>query len=332
MSYSGRVHKVVVQNEKRVQEGGFSNVQITVLMSTYNGEKYLREQLDSIISQRLPDGLDLKISVRDDGSKDSTIKILEEYVEKSGGILSYSVGENLGPERSFYQLVRDNVDADYYAFSDQDDVWFEDKLARGITAIEAENAKDLPITYSSNATVVDDKLKPLGVIRDIAPLTDLAHVLIYTVSTGCTVVFNAAARREFVKNDTNAIVLNMHDRLLDLLTALFGKIIFDPKPSMYYRQHGNNVCGEQSVGRFRSFFKRAKRFLESKDCSRSENCKMLLRLYGDRLTEEQKRLLYIVGNYKTDKVARKELMKSKVFSKDKRSDYWFRWAVRFKRI
>lgn len=307
-------------------------MQITVLMSTYNGEKYLREQLDSIISQRLPDGMNLKILVRDDGSKDSTIKILEEYVLKSGGMLSYYVGENLGPERSFYRLVCDCEDSDYYAFSDQDDVWFEDKLARGIVAIEAENAKDLPITYSSNATVVDGELKPLGEIRSSAPFTDLAHVLIYTVSTGCTVVFNAAARREFVRNDTNATVLNMHDRLLDLLTALFGKIIFDPNPSMYYRQHGNNVCGEQSVGKLKSFFKRAKRFLKSKDCSRSENSKMLLKLYGDRLTEEQKRLLYVVGNYKTDKSARKELMKSKAFSKDKRSDYWFRWAVRFKRI
>lgn len=307
-------------------------MRLTVLMSTYNGERYLREQLDSILAQELPEGAKLQIRVRDDGSSDKTLNILDEYVRNYGDVVSYYTGENLKPARSFWHLVRNCEQSDYYAFADQDDVWFPDKLIRGIAAIEQAGNQDIPIIYNSNVTVTDSDLNPAAPMNSENLNTDLAHVLIYTVSTGCTMVFNDAARQEFVKYDMDKNMVIMHDRLADLITALFGKIIYDPEPSMYYRQHGNNVCGEQSLGAAKNFFKRVKRLMGGSKSVRSDRCRMLLDIYGDRLNDEQKRLLYAVGYYKTDKEARKTLMKDKAFSKGKKADFLFRWAVRLKAI
>lgn len=306
-------------------------MKLSVLMSTYNGELYLRDQLDSILSQELPEDIELKILVRDDGSTDGTDEILREYALTHGNILSYYSGENLRPQKSFWHLVCNCEPSDYYAYSDQDDVWFPNKLTRAITTLEEEK-KDIPLLYNSNVVVTDRKLNAIAPMNAEPLFTDFGHVLIYNVSTGCTAVFNDAARREFIRYDMDKNMVIMHDRLSDLLVAMFGKIIYDPEPSMYYRQHGNNVCGEQSLGRVKSFFKRVKRFLGSSNSIRSERCKMLLRLYGDRLDEEKKRLLYVVGYYKQDKKARKTLMHDPAFSRGKRADFWLHWAIRLRKI
>ena len=101
---------------------------VTVLMSTYNGETYLKEQIDSILAQ---EGIRVKLLVRDDGSKDSTQQILDDYSKR--GLLEWYKGENLKSARSFMNLVDTvSLDADYYAFSDQDDFWEKDKLSRAI--------------------------------------------------------------------------------------------------------------------------------------------------------------------------------------------------------
>ena len=305
---------------------------ITILMSTYNGEKFLREQLDSILTQKLPANFELKILVRDDGSKDKTLDILKEYEQNYGNTVSYYTGENLKPAKSFWNLLNNCPTSDYYAFSDQDDVWFSDKLQRAIVALQAEPNQSIPLLYSSNAVVTDENLNPLGVVESCKKYTDLAHILIYNVSNGCTQVFNNCAKNEFVKFDMDSNLAIMHDRLADLITAMFGKLIHDEEPSMYYRQHGNNVCGEQSIGKVKNFIKRVKRFLTSSYSIRSERCKMFLNLYGDKLTEGQRSLLYTVGYYATDKKARKILMNDKAFSKGKKADFWLRWTVRLKKI
>lgn len=305
---------------------------ITVLMSTYNGEKYLREQLDSILAQKLSDGISLKVLVRDDGSTDGTIAVLDEYVDKCPSVVSYYTGGNLRPQKSFWHLVCNCEKSDYYAFADQDDVWLPNKLQRAIDVLSNEENVDQPLLYCCNATVVDGDLNPIGVANVGKSYPDFAHVLIYVLSNGNTMVFNDLARNEFVKYDMDENLLIMHDRLSELITAICGKIIYDDEHTLLYRQHENNVCGEQSVGRFKSFVRRVKRFLGSSNSVRSERCKMFLEMYYDRLTDEQKRLLYAVAYYKTDKKARKTLMKDKAFSKGKRADFWFRWAVRLKKI
>lgn len=305
---------------------------ITVLMATYNGEKFLRTQLDSILNQVLPQDFRLKIIVRDDGSTDETLDILKEYCDNYKDTVNYYAGENVRTARSFWHLLKNCPESDYYAFSDQDDFWYPDKLARAVKMLQAESEQDIPLLYSSNVMVADGELNPSVPLNSGNIHTDLAHVLIYNVSTGCTIVFNKAAHDEFVKYDMNQNMAIIHDRLCDLITVLFGKIIYDSEPSMLYRQHGNNVVGAQSSRGLKSFIRRVKRFVKSRNRFRSECAKLLLDLYGDRLTDEQKQLLYVVGNYITDKKARKALMKDKAFSRGSSSDFWLRWAVRFKKI
>ena len=126
---------------------------VCVLMSTYNGEKYIKEQLDSILSQV---GVELSVLIRDDGSSDSTLSIIKDYAEQNKNI-KYYVGENIKPAQSFIDLIFNSPDADYYALSDQDDVWDKDKLKCAIDLLQATNP-DKPAMYHSNLRIVDGDL------------------------------------------------------------------------------------------------------------------------------------------------------------------------------
>ena len=126
---------------------------VLVLLSTYNGEKYLREQLDSVLSQ---EGVDVSLLIRDDGSKDGTINILKEYSAKLN--VDYYEGANRGPSESFHDLLLHAQGYDYYAFCDQDDDWHKDKLRTAVERLEQMN-QEAPILYCCNLNVVDENLK-----------------------------------------------------------------------------------------------------------------------------------------------------------------------------
>ena len=137
-------------------------------MSTYNGEKYLREQIDSILGQR---GVEVTLLVRDDGSSDATLSILDEY--KSSGLLDYYCGSNLGPARSFMHLLQNAPASDFYAFSDQDDKWMDDKLLAAITSMEGHESE--PALYFSQTQLVDAGLKK-NTKRHNTPQADIRRV------------------------------------------------------------------------------------------------------------------------------------------------------------
>ena len=132
-------------------------MKINVLLSTYNGELYIAEQLDSLLRQTVIDNM--KIIIRDDGSTDSTLKIIEEYKSKNSNIIFYR-GENLKPAKSFWHLLQNCDEADYFAFCDQDDVWDEDKLEVAINQLKEHD--DVPALYFSDARVVDSELNLLS--------------------------------------------------------------------------------------------------------------------------------------------------------------------------
>ena len=120
-------------------------VSVNVLMSTYNGEKYLSQQIESIINQK--GNFDLRLIIRDDGSTDSTPEILEKYAKKYPKIISYYLEGNKGYNFAFFELLRFSPQADFYAFSDQDDVWIENKLDFAIKALQSAN-NNIPLLYS----------------------------------------------------------------------------------------------------------------------------------------------------------------------------------------
>ena len=225
-----------------------------ILMSTYNGERYLAEQLDSIIAQTYTDW---RLFVRDDGSKDETLRILTEYAEKDKRIQVIDDGENLGACRSFERLLMQYGDADYYAFADQDDVWKPEKLSLCVSSMKsAEIAHPgKAIVVHTDLQVVDEQLQPIapsfwnygGIVPAI--LDDNIHFLAICNSvTGCAMLMNGAAREVALPFRKDVF---MHDAYIAIaVLAAGGAVIPVSQSTLYYRQHRTNVCGAQHY-RFR---------------------------------------------------------------------------------
>lgn len=227
---------------------------ITVVMSTYNGSKYIEAQLDSIFQQV---GVKVLCYVRDDGSTDDTLQVLKKYASTSGDLIICE-GENVGWERSFLLALKDAPQADYYAFADQDDIWFEDKLISGIKMLEKEGSKNKPCMYHCNKISVTEDLKPLAhqVRRTPRPL-NRQNALIQEYAQGCSIIMNENARQLVTKYIPREKIA--HDYWCGLLCYLFGEVIYDNKPHFYHISHGNNASGEGHIigswkGRLKKFF------------------------------------------------------------------------------
>ena len=155
-------------------------------MSSYNGELFIEDQINSIFEQ---ESVEVELVVRDDGSKDGTVSLLEDYY-KSGKNIRIIKGENLGCEKSFFQLLTEHSDADYFAFSDQDDFWEPKKL---ISAIDILSKKMNPALVACNLLVSDDKLTPIRVLRsddEIEILKQRMNKNWFCNVHGCTMVWN----------------------------------------------------------------------------------------------------------------------------------------------
>ena len=220
---------------------------VYILLSTYNGAHYLAEQLDSILAQTYTDW---QLLVRDDGSTDETLRIVQEYAKKDKRIGLLTDGENIGACRSFERLLTQCGEAEYYAFCDQDDVWRSDKLAICIEAIQqAENeCPDKPIVVHTDLQVVDENLKEIApsfwrYSNIQADLLDahIHYLAICNSVTGCAMLFNKAARDCSLPMSADAY---MHDAWIALMTAYQGgHVIPIHQTPVAYRQHGDNVLG-----------------------------------------------------------------------------------------
>ncbi len=286
---------------------------IVVLLSTYNGTEYVREQLDSILAQKLED-IDLKILARDDGSSDGTQDILEEYQEKYAGIFSYEAGKNVGVIQSFFKLLDQAPDADYYAFSDQDDVWMKGKLQRAVDIMEGKgNAngngnknREIPFLYACAPTLVDPDLNPISSkIRRVNIRPSFENALIENICVGASVVINRKLR-ELVRGKTpkNA---RMHDWWLYLVASAFGKVYYDETSYLYYRQHGENVLG-MATHRGKELKSRLK-MQKKNQYANSRQAGEFVQLYRDVPLKEGSHARYCMGLAKRFVVARKSFPK-----------------------
>lgn len=220
---------------------------VAVVMSTYNGEKYLREQLDSILSQV---NVSVALYVRDDGSVDQTKQILSEYAENYDNV-HVDFAENVGVGNSFMNALYTTPDIfDYYAFADQDDMWLENKLYEAVKLLQ-ESGKWL---YASNQENVDKDGNSLGIRfkKDDIHIKP-AHILGFNMLAGCTIVFS----NEFYKllnekanrPSTELLKLRIHDVWVVMVASLFDKIVYDDRSFIKYRQHGNNTSGGVTASR-----------------------------------------------------------------------------------
>lgn len=230
---------------------------VTVLLSTYNGEKFLEEQLQSLIQQK---NVEVRILVRDDGSTDGTVSILDRW--KNDRLLDWYTGDNVGAGKSFVDLLFKVPQSDYYAFCDQDDVWLPNKLELSLLKMEQCESThlDKPIIIHTDMWVVN---KDLELISDsfwkyskLRPdiLNTFEYLAICNSVNGCTMLLNNAARDIVIqKYFVQSLVL--HDVLVSLIVAYNNGIIdYVETPTMLYRQHGSNVIGARERGT--SFFVR----------------------------------------------------------------------------
>lgn len=274
---------------------------ITVLLSTYNGEKYLKKQIDSILSQK---GCVPQIMVRDDGSIDSTIDILANYQNK--GLLKWYKGENLKPARSFLKLLQDSPESNFYAFSDQDDCWLDNKL---ITAINKIKSSSLPALYFSQTQLTDSNLNPIETLK-IDPYCSLGEALMIFYASGCTFVFNKKLR-DIILEYTPSYV-SMHDNwIYSVCLAIGGYVYFDKNSYIMYRQHSNNVIGLNDTF-IKKQKKRISRLIEGRR-ERSNIAKELLRGYNKYLNKSNENLVFQAANVPESIICRIKLIFNKNF-------------------
>lgn len=228
-------------------------MKITILLSSYNGEKYLKEQLDSLFAQTYKN---FQIIVRDDGSTDKTKYILNEYEKNYPNkvqIIEDSIG-NLGSSKSFMKLLEYSSDCEYVMFCDQDDVWLPEKIEMSINKIkelEVESNKNIPLLVFTDLTVVDEKLniinKSYWNYQKLIPsiTNDWKKLLSQNVITGCTIIMNKKAKEVCLPFTLEMMI---HDQWIGVNVSKYGKIGYLNEQTILYRQHGNNVEGAHNYG------------------------------------------------------------------------------------
>ena len=275
-------------------------------MSSYNGEKYIREQIDSVLSQK---DCKFRLIVRDDGSTDGTCDILNEYHEQ--GLLDWYRGPNIGPARSYMELISSAPKADYYALCDQDDYWLDDKL---ITAISFLVSSHKPALYFSQSQLTDSSLNPIKTAK-IKPLCTMGEAMIAFYATGCTFVFNDKLRESLL--EYNPRYLSMHDCwIYRVCLAVSGNIIFDPQSHIYYRQHSNNVIGLGHTA-WQNWKRRLLTIFNGKH-ERSKMALELLKGYGHSMRSEDKILVYLSAKTAKSFTSRLKL----ILNKNLKSQSW----------
>ena len=214
---------------------------VQVLLSTYNGARHLRELLDSVLGQR---GVSVEILVRDDGSTDDTLAVLDEYAR--GASIRVVRGANLGVVKSFFWLLAHaSTTADVVALADQDDVWLPGKLARA-AALLARLPAHTPGLYCSRLTLVDGALNVLGESSAPPRGPSFENSLVENIVTGCTAAINQAARAALARELPDAA--HMHDWWMYQVIAGVGRVLVDGESHILYRQHGGNVVGAVPPG------------------------------------------------------------------------------------
>lgn len=206
---------------------------VNVVISTYNGEKYIQEQLSSLFGQEYQN---IDIYVRDDGSSDKTIQILQKYAE-SGQIVLFK-GENVGYCKSFMKLLEMTAEGDYWAFCDQDDIWYPDKVRLAVEWMESQR-QDKPLLYYSLSKMIDEEGNKLGIEKPPNKALNFYRVMTGTFGVGFSMVINKALREEMLK--CNPEKVHAHDWLAGAVALGFGKVHVNHKICAKYRRLDTSV-------------------------------------------------------------------------------------------
>ena len=256
---------------------------VCVLMSTYNGEKYIKEQIDSILSQ---EGVEIKLVVRDDGSTDKTLSILYNYKN-----ITLLAGNNIGCEASFQNLLHYDVNADYYAFADQDDVWQPRKIFSAIENIKSHQC-DLSVC---NLMLVDaglKQIKPLFSDEDIEYNQYIMNTFAQSNLHGCVQVWTRQLHNHIKL--FHSYELFPHDVLVNAVANLLSSTYIDKRCYINYRLHGDNVSG-YTTNKWKKIKRRLLFYFGDNHPHRDEFCQQLINCYESFYEESD-------GKWKTIKL------------------------------
>ncbi len=262
---------------------------VNILVSTYNGSNYIRKQLDSIINQTYTD---YKVYIRDDGSTDNTREIIEQTIRDYDRQEKFVFikGENVGFCESFFELLRNSTDGDYWAFCDQDDYWKPEKIQWAITMME-DTEEELPLMYSGNFSFVNQDMEYIKDYNLDLRGYDFRKSITNSICYGFTCVINAKLRELLLESNFQNI--QSHDWYAAMVAMAFGKIITDRRIVAFHIVHDNNDSPTD-------FWKKIKRGLQlfGQESFYTMNCREFYDSYGELLTLQQENLLKKFLNYK----------------------------------
>lgn len=235
------VHEAVAV--KRVPERNTASC-VAILLGTHQGSDFLAQQLDSIGSQTYQDWT---VEVSDDRSSDQTLEILGAYRRQWGDErLNVREGPGLGFRANFLSLAcAPDIDARYFAFADQDDVWDPDKLATAVSWLDGIPV-DIPALYCGRTRLIDEAGKEVGFSPHFRRPVSFRNALVQSVAGGNTMVFNAAARALIVEAGGDVDVQTHDWWVYILVTGCGGCVVYDPRPTVGYRQHASNLVGSNA--------------------------------------------------------------------------------------
>lgn len=232
-------------------KGGNKLKKVNVILSTYNGEKYLSEQLQSLLNQTYRN---ITIFIRDDGSTDKTLEIINEYKNKCENgidICLYEDSEgNIGYVKSFLKAIRNSPKADYYAFCDQDDFWLPNKIELAVNALKKKEKKGNCLIYSSAYCVCDEKLQIMSAGHTPTPMSELSvgkSLSLYDGGwlLGFTLVINNVLKEKAFDNSVEKMY--SHDIWVQAVAAgMKGDLIIGEQVSVYFRRHSNTTSIAES--------------------------------------------------------------------------------------
>ena len=298
------------------------NEKVAILLSSYNGERYIQDQVVSILEQKID--CDLTLYVRDDGSTDSTVQILRR-IEESDSRLVIITGNNCGATNSFFELLRMAsglpMEYTYFALSDQDDVWDSDKIQIGINAIR-QLGNTYPILYGSITRPVNENLEVIPRKRSTLKPITFYNSIIQTFIAGHTQVMNRQLL-DLVYNADSSYIYGYDSFILNV-AVLSGEVVFDNVAHASYRQHENNQLGTSNYNRI-SWIKQRLNRIQKGDAVKygtqieyiCEYCKKLMsqEQYDEitRFLECRKSFFKRIGYIVTKRLYRQELFEDIAF-------------------
>ncbi len=265
---------------------------VAVVMSTYNGGKNIQRQLDSIFHQK---DVDVFCVIRDDDSSDNTVKVIEDYIRATGYKVFFIKGTNQGYAKSFWDALNYAGEADYYAFSDQDDLWKEDKLIKTITPMENSPYNGPKLCYCKMQRSDEDLHRLSEQVSILKPeVLTKKLCLTQTYNYGAATVFNKKAKELICQCWPEKSHDVPHDMWAGLLCYWFGKVFYVDEELYYWIRYGSSVTGEGTKKSGRWY--RIRQSLQRK--SYPNIAEVLVKNYKEYLTVEDMRFLTAIIEYK----------------------------------